>query len=36
VTSIERTKALSAVAENASGNAVFHVEHGSVSGPSLV
>jgi DNA replication and repair protein RecF len=32
VTSIERTKALAAVPENA----MFHVEHGAVSGPSLV
>ena len=36
VTSIERTPALETAAGNAPKNAVFHVEHGSVSGPSLV
>ncbi len=36
VTSIEPTAALASVAENAAKNAVFHVEHGAVSGPSLV
>ena len=36
VTSIELTKALAAVPENAPENAMFHVEHGAVSGPSLV
>jgi len=36
VTSIERTAALALVPENSVKNAVFHVEHGAVSGPSLV
>lgn len=36
VSSIERTPALSAAAENPARNAMFHVEHGTVSGPSLV
>lgn len=40
VSSIERTRALAEMPENDGGNApknaVFHVEHGSVSGPSLI
>ena len=36
VSSIDLTPALAPVRENREKNAVFHVEHGSVSGPSLV
>jgi DNA replication and repair protein RecF len=36
VTSIERTPALATVGENPRENAMFHVEHGSVSGASRV
>ena len=36
VTSIERTPAFSEVPDDARINAMFHVEHGAVSGPSLL
>jgi recombinational DNA repair ATPase RecF len=36
VTSIELAPALARVRENQQKNAMFHVEHGVVSGPSLV
>jgi recombinational DNA repair ATPase RecF len=36
VTSIERTAALAAIAENPRDSAMFHVEHGSVSRASRV
>ena len=36
LTSIELTPALSGVPKSGPENAMFHVEHGSISGPSLV